>query len=282
MSAETDFEDIFLPLSENNAGSADSEPEGLCSHPQVNAACQSGDVSALRTLFAELKVQPDHDKRPKTERPPIGSVEGLLYMACTQPAVCEFLNSYFDTAVGIYPPIREAIEKANLELLRAIGKLYQRGLDSYGSELGLACSVEHDPMLKSKIIKVMLESGADPNASAQPHEIFPTVVLIIMCGVPDTTMEDFFDHGYSFEYAHIDKVMKYKRAGILEVMYRRGRQMYPNSEDLPLPGPKQLMKMCKATKDDDMVAMARKVFPDELGKKDRSLLGLFKRPLSGL
>jgi hypothetical protein len=103
-----------------------------------------------------------------------------------------------------------------------------------------------------------------------------------MCGMPDRTMEDFFDHGYSFRYAHINAVMEYKRAGILEVMYRRGRQLYPNPKDLPLPGPNQLMRMCKATNDDDMVVMAQKLFPDELVNQDRSLLGSFKRPLSCL
>jgi len=253
------------------------------SHPQINAACQSGDVHALRTLFAALEVQPDHDTRPEDERAPIGSVNQMLYTSRTQPAVCEFLGSYFDTA-EVWPfVISQAIEHANLEMLKAIGKLNPEAFDRYGSKLGEACGGEHDPMLRSKIIKVMFESGADPNASLNEHALLRTSdILVIMSDVPDTTMEDFFDHGYEFKYAHIHKVMEYKRAGILEIMYRRGRQLYPNPEDLPLPGPKQLMRMCQRTKDEDMVAMARHVFPDELGKQDRSLLGSVKTSLSGL
>jgi hypothetical protein len=243
---------------------------------KVNDACSSGDVATLQALFTELNVQPNHDSLPSNQRPPIGSVSSMLFLAASggNISTVKYLFSYFpDLHVESFTLI-QVMDKGHVEMLKELcihdpnaAKL-QHGENTL---LAHACGSVKNPAM----VKVLLDAGADPNE--QPSHMLPrTDQYIVWHDLPASTMEQFFDAGYKMEDGGpMSDAIEKGRVDIVEVLYRRGREL----PDPILPSARELMRAAKGTKANrqEMMDLARRLFPEEYGEKKGFLGGVMKK-----
>lgn len=99
----------------------------------VFTACQHGDIPALKLLFQEYDINPDHPKTawdmpgslPEGQRPPcVVSMLATASQHCQIPTVT-FLYTTFRNAAN--EPLATAIETGDVELVRAMCKFDPRG-----------------------------------------------------------------------------------------------------------------------------------------------------------
>lgn len=243
---------------------------------KVNAACWSGDTAALKALFTELDVKPNHDSLPDDERPSIGRVGSMLLSAAWKGHVETFryLFSYFDDCKVEPAVILQAMDNGHVEMLKEICSQDPDAVKleiSHGTLLVHACGGAKNP----DMVKVLLNAGADPNE--QTSHLLPRAdKYIVSCGLPASTMEQFFDAGYEMEYGGpMSDAIKEGRADIVEVLYRRGREL----KEPVLPSAKELMKASKATKNNqqEMIALTKRLFPKEYDEKDGFMSTILKK-----
>ncbi|KAK7186333.1 hypothetical protein PSPO01_07722 [Paraphaeosphaeria sporulosa] len=231
-------------------------------HKIILAACSSGDIYTLKTLFQEFHIGPDHPQSvyslnqnlPEEEQLPVGERMFDHAIRGEQPGVIAFLSDHFSHySLGGYS-MQAAIDTCNTTVLRAVCKCdpastsAELGDDSTINALGYAASKKNG----AELVKVLLDGGADPNTT--PPFKMPAswnVSAAILADLPVSTFEQFFDAGYQGNDPWAVKfAVEKKRADILEVLFARGKEF----ADAQFPAEKEMIAI--ANKDNDVTMVA--------------------------
>lgn len=228
----------------------------------VFAACQYGDIPALKLLFQEHDINPDHsrnewdmpDSLTEAQRPPC--VSSMLATATEhrQIATVAFLYTTFRNANN--GPLAIAIETGDLELVRTMCKLDPAAVNGETSHMSMlafaCCSDAKNP----EIVRILLEHGADPNKPAPHAPLFSNAWYAVMGDMPASTFTQFIDAGYALDDPNVfEEAVRKSRADVLEVLFARGK-------DLPTaryPARKTLIGLRKGDK--AMVALIKSKYP---------------------
>jgi hypothetical protein len=200
----------------------------------------------------------------------------MLFLAASggNISTVKYLFSYFPNLKVESFTLINVMDKGHVEMLKKLcihdpnaAKL-QHGENTL---LAHACGSVKSPAM----VKVLLDAGADPNE--QPSHMLPrTDRYIVWHDLPASTMEQFFDAGYKMEDGGpMSDAIEKGRADIVEVLYRRGREL----PDPILPSARELTKAAKGTKANrqEMIDLAKRLFPEEYGEKKGFLGGVMKK-----
>jgi hypothetical protein len=235
---------------------------------KILAACSSGDIPALETLFHELDIGSDHPQHPygfdrnlaEEQYPP--AVTKMLVAAITgqQLETISFLFAKFPDSSFYGSPMRAAIDTDNAKVLRAVCKFdpasadAEIGDDESVNALGYACSKANS----AELVKVLLEAGADPN-KVPPFRLPGSwnVSAAVLGGLPASTFEQFFDAGYQGNDPYAVKLaVENKRPDVLELLFARSR----NLQEAKFPPREELIEAANKGNDLDMVATIKRAY----------------------
>lgn len=235
---------------------------------KILAACCSGDIPTLETLFQERDIGSDHPqhqygldrKLPEKQRSPAVSEMLVAGITSQQLEAISFLFAKFPGSSLYGSPMRAAIDTNNAEVLRAACKFdpasadAEIGDDESVNALGYACSKTNGAAL----VKVLLEAGADPNRV--PPFRLPgcwNVSAAVLGGLPASTFEKFFDAGYRGNDPHaVELAVKNGRRDVLEVLFARSKDL---SEAI-FPSKGDLIEVASKVDDSDMVAAIKRSY----------------------
>ena len=235
---------------------------------KIFAACSSGDITTLETLFQELDIRSDHPQHPYgfernlAEEQYSPAVAQMLVAAITgqQVEVIIFLFAKFPNSSFYGSPMRAAIDTGNAKVLRAVCKFdpasadAEIGDDEVINALGYACSKANG----AELVKVLLEAGADPNR-VPPFRLPGSwnVSAAVLWGLPASIFEQFFDAGYQGNDPYAVKMaVENKRLDVLQVLFARSRNI-PEAE---FPPEDALIEAANKVNDLDMVAAIKRAY----------------------
>ncbi|KAF2450478.1 hypothetical protein P171DRAFT_426846 [Karstenula rhodostoma CBS 690.94] len=252
-------------------------------HKKILAACSSGNIYTLKSLFQEFQIGPDHPQSvysldqnlPEGEQLPVGEHMFVAAIEGEQAGVIAFLSDHFSQASLYGYPMQAAIDTGNTTVLRAVCKCdpasasAELGDDSSINALGYAASKKNG----AELVKVLLDGGADPNTI--PPLRLPAswnVSAAILAGLPVSTFEQFFDAGYEGNdpWAVTFAVEK-KRADILEVLFARGKEF----ADAQFPSEKEMIAIANKDNDVSMIAAIKRAYAMLSKRKPDRKAGLF-------
>ncbi|KAF3765371.1 hypothetical protein M406DRAFT_329286 [Cryphonectria parasitica EP155] len=245
---------------------------------KILTACKTGDQQTLQALFSELDIGPNQPRNmwnfdgsleADQHTPPVND---MLHAAIRgeQIDMVNFLSSTFPKLNMNSGPLVWAIDTGNVELVEAICKIHPaaaNGAYQHMNNLAYAC---FEPK-NAEIVRVLLQYGADPNKPAEHTPPFSNVSYAVAGGMPLSTFEQFFDHGYLFNDGWaVRRAIECKRADVLEVLFARGGQL----PTVALDSKEALIKLAlEQDKSSEMVDVIERGYP-EFPKKKKGLVNM--------